>query len=319
MTMVGHALGEYPSADAAWRAALRVLYENGTWIPSVTDRTSVGSKFGKRLRDFKEVSAVSFSINNPMDRIVSSKARAIDSAFLFANVVWVLSGSRELKMIAPYNPKGLCFSDDGLTLASAFGPKIFSGASTPFDRIANLLKRDPSTRRAVIDLFETSALTQGSKDVSCALAVQYLIRSHRLDCVVYMRSQSAAMVLPYDLFLFTMLHEAMARQIGRELGRYTHISGSFHYYDDEERVVQEVLNESPPAEANPMPAMQKFSPQLRRSIVEAEIPVRADAVRRDCSQFANIDEKLRRAELDKYWRDAFTSFLCSKTRTNAGA
>lgn len=58
-----------------------------------------------------------------------------------------------------------------------------------------------------------------------------------------MRSQSALMVMPYDLFLLTMLHEAMAVRLGVGLGYYHHFCGSLHYYEDEEELVDAVLRE----------------------------------------------------------------------------
>jgi thymidylate synthase len=50
--------------------------------------------------------------------------------------------------------------------------------------------------------------------------LHFLARGGRLDCVTHMRSQSAFKILPSDIFVLTMLHEAVAVAAGVELGRY---------------------------------------------------------------------------------------------------
>jgi hypothetical protein len=57
-----------------------------------------------------------------------------------------------------------------------------------------------------------------------------------------MRSQSAAFVQPYDVFLMTMLQELMANELGVELGTYQHICNSYHYFTNEEEMVDNIIN-----------------------------------------------------------------------------
>jgi hypothetical protein len=63
--------------------------------------------------------------------------------------------------------------------------------------------------------------------------------------MTFMRSQSALMVLPYDVFLFASLQGLLASRLGVEVGTYTHISGSFHVYEDELEMASAVIAEDP--------------------------------------------------------------------------
>ena len=83
----------------------------------------------------------------------------------------------------------------------------------------------------------------GSREHPCAIAVQYLLREGRLNAITFMRSQSAALVMPYDVFLFMSLQCALSQRLGVALGTYVHVSGSFHYYADESETVRKIVEE----------------------------------------------------------------------------
>lgn len=299
----------HDSVDCAWRLSLRAIQEQGNWVAPVRDKHSIGSHFGASSRPFRELTGFSFKIDNPRKRVVLSEARKLNFPFLFANLIWTLSGSDLLDMIAHYNARGVCFSDDGVTLASAFGPKLFGPTPSQFDGIARLLLDDPSTRRAVIDLFDQTTLLRGSKDVSCALSMQFLIRNGQLDCIVYMRSQSALMVLPYDLFLFTMLHECMAARVGVPLGQYSHFCSSIHYYLDEEPQVVQTMLETAPTTIEPMPIMTEFNEDVRARIISVESKLRAVIFSSTNFEQRDLMSLVSTSGLSKYWQSLFSAFF----------
>ena len=59
----------------------------------------------------------------------------------------------------------------------------------------------------------------------------------------------------YDVFLFTMIQELLARTLGVELGAYVHGAGSLHLYERHLGLARQVLREAPPDRWE-MPAMQ---------------------------------------------------------------
>ena len=95
-----------------------------------------------------------------------------------------------------------------------------------------LLKERPSSRRAVVQLFNAEDIETHHKEVPCTTTFQFFIRDDRLHMAVTMRSNDAYKGLPHDIFCFTMIQEMLARALGVELGEYIHFAGSMHVYEN---------------------------------------------------------------------------------------
>ncbi|MGC2236393.1 MAG: thymidylate synthase [Pyrinomonadaceae bacterium] len=289
----------FNSAQEAWHYSIKQLFQFGSIVPGVVDKTSVGTFFGEVRRNTCELLATSFVVKNPRNRLMSSIHRPLNLSYAIANVIWVLTGSNDVEMISFYNDKGQNFSDDGITIPSAPGKRIFSPESklNQFDRIIQKLKDDASSRRAIIQILLPSDITQETRDVSCLISLQFIIRNNELSCITYMRSQSALMVMPYDIFLFSMIQEAVAVSLGLELGNYYHICGSLHYYDDEEELLKKVIgsNYSIP---NEMPIMEDISAETREALLCTERDIRFLLSKK---QIQLID--FNQYNLDSYWKD----------------
>lgn len=235
----------YDTFGEAYKSCLEKLLEEGTRVPGTCDPRSPGSRFGTTVRDTKELTGFSFEIKDGSQCLLISKARPLRLAYCVGSLAWTLNGSDELEEIAFYNPRGRDFSDDGVHLSGAFGKRLFKYGNKldQVDLIARKLKQDPSSRRTVAAILLPSDQAQESREYPCAIAVQYLMRGDRLHAITFMRSQSAALVLPYDSFLFMSVQCIIAQRLGVSPGPYTHLSGSFHYYSDESEIVQRVSQE----------------------------------------------------------------------------
>ena len=286
----------YSTAQAAFRDAVGRVAVSGSRVAPIRDVTSVGSQFGNKPRASRELLADRFTLSNPRARIISSAARPIDLPYAVANAVWTLSGSNELEMVAFYNQRGRSFSEDGCTLAGAVGHRIF--ASTAGDQVGAVLGRltsDPTSRRTILQVLSPSDMIQPPFDTPCSIAFEYLLREERLSSITFMRSQSAVGVLPYDLFLFTMIQESLAVALGVEVGEYHHVSGSLHYYEDESELVAGVRSEET-TPSRPMPRMSTayMGPANKMSLAEAE-------VRSHLQRDPTITIDAEAYELDPYW------------------
>lgn len=299
----------YQSAQEAWLGSLTALLHCGEVVPGVTQTSSPGSGFGQTPRGFRELAATSFVLANPRRRLTLSAHRPIDLGYALGNVLWAVSGSDSLETIQFYNPNAANFSDDGVSLFAAQGARIFrSGAGDQFEQAALRLESDASSRRAVINVSQPADLFAETRDCSCLTHLQFLVRDGALTCIANMRSQSVLMVMPYDLVLLTMIHEAMAARLGVKLGRYVHNCGSFHYYDDEEQLVRSVVAESlpPPPE---MPAMRAAGPDTRRKLAAAERHLRSALTAHDAAEIGFEEHGL-----DAYWRGYLTAVIAGVRR-----
>jgi thymidylate synthase len=150
---------------------------------------------------------------------------------------------------------------------------------------------DASSRRAVLNLSEPDyVLDPALRDVACASTLQFLIRDGRLHAVVNMRSNDAVWGLPYDIFLFSMLQELLASDLGLPLGSYFHFVGSLHLYERHFDLARRVLERSV-AETPTMPTMRDAAQST--AFIASEQRIRT-------GQLAAVEEL---AHLDKYWRD----------------
>lgn len=307
----------FASAYEAWRYAIDNISSNGYETEGVTDPKSVGSRFGVTSRSTREVIATGFTIKHPRNRLIFSRARMIDLGFAIANTIWTFGASDRVDEISFYNSKGWNFSEDGRTLSAAIGRRIF--ASPAGDQLASAISRleeDKTSRRALISIFTSNDLINNNKDCPCFGSLQFFIRDDKLQCLTFMRSQSAIMVLPYDLFLLTFYHELVASVLGIECGNYTHFCGSLHYYKDEEYYVEKILNESEMEECisnSRMPEMPKASYKIIGDVSEAE-----KSIRMDLSNNIEAKPNFDSLEFDSYWSDILNALTYSvKTRHGA--
>lgn len=259
---------------------------------------------GSRKGPSTEVFGAILELTNPRARI----SRSLGRAHVFSPLgefIWYIAGSNELDHIKHYIPIYTKFSNDGRTLNGAYGPRIFhpercAGISHPTDqwqRIINLLRERSDTRNAVIQIFSNSDATNNNKDVPCTCTLQFALRGAKLHLHVHMRSNDVVLGLPHDVFAFTMLQEVAARELGKELGRYTHSVASLHLYDDTPQaktrsIAQRFLEEPLPDEIS-MPPMPKGDPwPSLRMLIAAE-----KSIREAEAEWRYVDA------LDPYWND----------------
>jgi thymidylate synthase len=177
---------------------------------------------------------------------------------------WHLAGSDDLSFITYYAPRWREFSDDDSTIVgSCYGKRVFGkihGAEySQWEKLLQLLRHDLDSRRAVLHFHETpsNALRPESRDVACALSLQFLVRDGKVHAVTTMRSNDIIWGLPYDVFLFTMLQELLACDLGLDLGIYYHHANSLHLYSHHDKLSKYIIDESD--FVHEMPAMVPYT------------------------------------------------------------
>ncbi len=195
-----------------------------------------GEQASPRGMATREVLDVNLRLTNPRARLLlttigSGSGRVLNPAFAAAECVWILSGSDD-PWIFDYNGRLRKYADAGV-LRGAYGPRMrrWSGRTDQLARVVEILRADPDSRRAVIQLYDPSKDSAGHKDVPCTLSFRFHLRRGRLDMATTMRSQDVWTGMPYDLFTFTVLHELVTGWLGAELGEYHHHVDSLHIYD----------------------------------------------------------------------------------------
>jgi thymidylate synthase len=242
----------------------------------------------------RELRGVLLKLTNPLARLSHSETKGKMFSPL-GELAWYLSGSNLVEFIAYYIPMYRRDAEDDGTIHGAYGPRLFREEwNHQFEAVVKLLEAKPSTRRAVIGLYDSKDLVGSPKEVPCTCSLQFLKRDSRLDLVVSMRSNDVFRGLPHDVFSFTMIQEILARIVGCELGEYHHFAGSLHLYDDRMEDAEKYADEGWQAtEGAAMPPMPLGDP--RPSI---KLWLAAEAAVRN----GDITEGLTNG-LDKYWQD----------------
>lgn len=164
--------------------------------------------------------------------VVTVAERDLGYRYLAAEAAWILSGDNRLEKIVPYAKKMAEFSDDGIWLRGAYGPRYVD--QIPY--VVQTLRTDLVSRQAVSTCWRERP--GPSKDVPCTVALQWLVRNDLLHCVVFMRSSDVWLGLPYDIFSFSMMtaHTLLAlRYVDQSfnsvgLGQLYVTAGSRHLY-----------------------------------------------------------------------------------------
>ena len=210
------------------------------WYSHVLSRIlSEGREVAPRGQRVKEVLGLSLKIQDARDNIVVNPVRNLNFRFMVAEWLWIAFGLDDVRLLARYNSQMARFSDDGLILRGAYGPRLAS----QWRYIAEALKRNPETRQAVATIWTPSP--EPSKDIPCTISLQFLLRDGALHTFANMRSSDAWLGLPYDVFTFSMLGNALAGELRVQPGPlHLHLASSHLYEAHWEKANAIVLGKS---------------------------------------------------------------------------
>lgn len=186
----------------------------------------VESRIGKT----KHLVDMNILIKNPYNNVCLDRARNLSLRYMLGEILWYLSGSNKVKDIAKYAKMWNDLTDDGETVNSAYGYRIFHQFG--FDQlqyVIDKLKKNPYDRQAVIHIKDAS--DKPTKDTPCTCLIQFTCYQKRLNAHVYMRSNDIWLGLPYDVAFFTVLQQIVSNEVGISCGEYWHTVGDLHLYE----------------------------------------------------------------------------------------
>ena len=259
----------------------------------------------------KEIGPLSFSIQNPRKRLTTIKQRKWNFVAAVGELLWHLSGSKDLNTIANYLSEWKNFSKDGFSIDnSCYGYKIFQkedNGYSKWNKIIEILKKDPGSRRAVLSLYnDKDGLNEFDIDVSCTCTLQFMIRDNKLNLIVYMRSNDAIWGLPYDFFLFSFLQELLSKELGIDLGVYTHMCGSMHIYERHFSLAKKIIIDPKYDRNCSMPAMTSL--ESYNSFISIE-----QFIKNNTFSISSI------LSLQQYWKDLASVLMYHYYKKNSVA
>ena len=205
------------------------------WFDLLNRIYTTGEIVAPRGQATRELIGVQVSVSDMLRNVLVHPMRNLNYRFMVAEWLWMAAGRGDVAAIAKYNKNIAQFSDDGMTFAGAYGPRI--AAQLPW-AIEQLSK--PGSRQAIVQIW--SPVPSPSKDIPCTLSWQILVRKDKLHAIVTMRSSDIWLGLPYDFFNFSQLTNGIAGEFGLQPGSLTFNLGSSHLYERNLQDAELVLN-----------------------------------------------------------------------------
>ena len=205
-------------------------------LPVVLDEImKKGDEVGSRLGDrTKELLHARIALTNPCEREVLVPGRGASLPAQIAETMWVLAGRNDVGFLEHYLPRATDFSDDGETWRGGYGPRIrsWAGCVDQLKFVIELLRTQPSTRRAVIQIYDPAIDSHPGKDIPCNDWLHFISRLGRLDLHVAVRSNDAMWGWSgINAFEWSALLEIVAKMVGMDVGELHFSTTSLHVYD----------------------------------------------------------------------------------------
>lgn len=190
----------------------------------------------------REINNIKLTLTDIDNNIVS--IRGISTSYLFGELLWYFAGRNETSFISKFSSFWENISDDGYKANSAYGHLMQrSFGFNQINKVIELLKKDPNSRRAKININTPNRNVIETKDEPCTMFLQFLIRDEKLHCTAVMRSNDIWLGFPYDVAFFTELQKYIADRLGIAYGEYTHFVVSMHLYERNVDAVKKIFDE----------------------------------------------------------------------------
>lgn len=232
---------EYPYWDSAYKALVDTIYYNGIW----TD-TNVRTKYADGTpATYKAVAGIFFKLDNSKDDAFLLTTKHVAWKAAVKEMYWIyIMQSNKVKDLQDMNVHvwDQWIKEDG-TIGPAYGAAInvpTFGYKNQLEYVVETLKKDPNSRRVMINLWDVDKLHEMALTPCC-----YNIIFNILDGKLYMqlniRSSDVALGLPFNIFQFQVLHKLIAHECKVEPADMIVMISNLHYYDrHEEKLLNQV-------------------------------------------------------------------------------
>jgi thymidylate synthase len=188
------------------------------------------NKHGDLFAGTKAIFNSTFTIKDPLDRIITTPARKFNKDYADYEFEWYLKGDRDALEISERAKIWKNMMIPGTTnVVSNYG--YFWNKNNQLDRMIEELKTNPSSRRAILIHYDIEELDLYKYDTPCNFALNFYIHRGKLELSVFARSIDLWFGFGNDQYCFSKLMELVANRIGCEVGQmHWHIT-NLHIYE----------------------------------------------------------------------------------------
>lgn len=171
---------------------------------------------------------------SPRNRVMLDVQRDANPFFHVMESIWMLAGRRDARYVSKFVKRMESFSDDGVNLHGAYGYRWRHHFQVDQIRaVCDILEKDPTSRRAVIAMWDPFTDLEQSKDLPCNTHIYFRVYANRLNMTVCNRSNDAYWGLfGANAVHLSILQEVVASALNLNVGTWTHMSNNLHVYPD---------------------------------------------------------------------------------------
>lgn len=176
---------------------------------------------------------------NPVQRVLFNPRRDANAVFHLIEALWMLAGDSDTAWLRQFNSNIPLYAEPDGHIHGAYGLRwrywFLDQGNEPFDQIKTviaLLRRDPATRQAVVQMWDPGADLEGDwRDRPCNTAIYFDCRGGRLNMTVTCRSNDILWgCYGANVVHMSMLQELVAHAVNRPVGVYRQFSNNWHAY-----------------------------------------------------------------------------------------
>lgn len=187
-----------------------------------------GAKVSPRGMLTREIEDATVVIDNVYSTLPLGVGRGAVPGIGAVEACQLLGGVSTPELVIAVGPQFKNYAEDNGVFHGAYGLRT----NGQYEHIVEKLKDDPSSRQAVVTIWNPEYDNQPAKrDYPCTVLHQFRIRNNKLNMSVYMRSNDVWLGAAYDFFQFTRVQLALCSVLGVQPGTYAHHVGSLHIYE----------------------------------------------------------------------------------------
>lgn len=187
------------------------------------------SQTGFRSNDTKCLYNQGFLITDPKDNIINTSYRKWNKEYADEEWEWYLSKDRSVTEIKKLAKLWDTMHNGDDIVNSNYGYQW--NRNGQLDRMIEELRTNPTSRRAVITIYDGKEHEEHALDTPCTLNIIFNITKFNLNMSVLMRSNDLWFGFCNDQYCFSKLQAHVASKLNMDIGWYYHYAHDLHIYD----------------------------------------------------------------------------------------
>ena len=185
---------------------------------------------GKSFAGTKAIFNSSFTIENPLESVITTPIRKFNKEYSDYEWDWYLKGDRDaLEISERAKIWKQMFVGDTTEVNSNYG--YFWNYNNQLDRAIEELKTNPNSRRAIVVHYDINELDRYQYDTPCNDVLNFYVQNGKLELTVFARSIDLWFGFCNDQYCFSKLMELVANRLDLPVGKMHWFITNLHIYE----------------------------------------------------------------------------------------